>query len=113
MNENGGWRQLWLHAHTSILAGESVADRCYTVNMILIRSTPILRRLFDRKLTREFVGHAPAWRPYLWHNPHWTRIRIGSRRHHLAYASSYLYRRMTRGWERHGMRARRYANKES
>jgi hypothetical protein len=70
--------------------------------MILLRTRPVLRRVFGRKLTWNYVGHAPTWRPYLWHNPGWVRMSIGSRRHHLSYNSSYLYwRRLQAYQERH------------
>ncbi len=66
--------------------------------MIVIRSRPIWYRLLGRKLTWEYVGHAAAWSPYFWHNPGWTKVRIGSRRHHLGINSRYLYRRRLRSY---------------
>lgn len=61
---------------------------------ILITHRPIFRRLFKGQLSVEFVSHAPAWRLYCWHNPTWTKVCVGSRRHHLGYRSAYACQRV-------------------
>jgi hypothetical protein len=74
--------------------------------MILHRSRPVLRRLLGRRLAWDYAGNAPRWTPMFWHNPRWTTIRVGSRRHHLRIKPTYAYaliagypaaRRVTRG----------------
>lgn len=67
---------------------------------VLITSRPLFRRLFAGRLTVGFCGHARPYRPMLWHNPRWTRLRVGTHRHYIAYQSRFMYRRMCRHYAR-------------
>lgn len=62
----------------------------------IIRYRPLLRPWFGKRFASVTNTKAPRWRPQFWHNPTWTKVRIGSRRRYFQFNSAYMYGRVCR-----------------